>query len=399
MGGVTVTWMALSMTAGLISACGGHAPPPDRQPPAAVEVVTAAAAAQDDAELLEVSGTLRGRTSATLASRVMAPVRQVLVQPGDRVRAGQPLVLLDDRDLSAASRQARARSTAATHALDGGRAEQASAEAALVLARATHRRVEALASRRSATAQELDQAVAAVRAAETRVTRTAAGVEEAEAQLEGARAGGEVADVTASYARITAPFDGLVTEKLVEPGTLVSPGLPLLRLEDTRSFKLEVRIDESRAGWVTRDVPVRVAIDGAGGGIHADGRVFEIARAIAADSRTMLVTIEVPAADALRPGMFARAFLPGPSRRALRVPDDAIVRRGQLTSVFVAQDGKARLRLVSVGPSISARTEILSGLSPGELVVTAPPPVLRDGTPIVPRVAAGGGRGAAGGRP
>ena len=375
------------LTAGCGGGRGEHPSSAERQDPP-IEVATAAASMHEGPELLEAGGTVRGHMSATLASRVMAPVRAVLVAPGERVREGQPLVLLDDRDVAAAARQARAHADAAARGLEVSRAEQEAADAALVLARATHARTAALYERKSATAQELDQAVAALRAADTRVARVKAASEEARESLAGAVAGGEAATVTASFTRIVAPFTGLVTEKLVEPGNLVTPGAPLLRLEDTRSYKLDVRVDESRAAWVERNAPVSVRADTATGPTEIPGRVSEIARAIDADSRAFLVTIALPANDALRPGMYARALLPGPSRRMLRVPETAVVRRGQLTSVFVVDGRKARLRLVSTGRSSAGQTDILAGLTAGESVVIAPPPALRDGASLTLRVAA-----------
>jgi RND family efflux transporter MFP subunit len=388
---------ALAVLAIFAHGCGGgaHDTAADRQE-APVAVDTIAAAMHEGPESIEAGGSIRGRTSATLASRIMAPVRAVLVQPGDRVTAGQALVILDDRDVSAAARQARAHATAAARGLDASRTEQQAADAALALAKVTHARIAALYQRKSATAQEFDQAVAGLRAAETRVTRAAASAAEADANLEGARAGGDAADVAASFTRIVAPFAGLVTEKLVEPGTLVTAGTPLLRLEDTTSFKLDVRLDESRTAWVAPDTPVRVVVDGPQKDRDVQGRIFEIGRAMEADSRAFLVTIALPASETLRSGMFARAYLPGPSRRALRVPDSALVRRGQLTNVFVADAGTARLRLVSIGRSSAAHTDVLAGLSEGELIVVAPPPGLRDGARLAPRrpvaATAGGGR-------
>lgn len=376
----------LLVTAILAAGCGqgehaARAAPPDTP----VAVTTAVAAMHERPDLFEAGGTVRGRTSATVASRVMAPVRAVLVRPGDRVRAGQPLVLLEDRDVVAAARQARARATAVARALDASHAEQASADAGLMLARATHARIAALYERKSATGQEFDQAVASLRSAETRVARTKAGSDEIHASLEAAHAGGEAADVTASFARVVAPFAGLVTEKLVEPGNLAAPGTPLLQLEDTQVLKLEIRLDESRAAWVTSGVQVSVVVDGTRGRLDLVGSVIEIARAIDVDSRAFLVTIALPAAEALRPGMFARAYLPGPTRSALWIPHGALVRRGQLTSVFVVERGKAHLRLVNAGRSTLAQTEILAGLSDGEVVVIAPPPALRDGAPLAVR--------------
>jgi RND family efflux transporter MFP subunit len=251
-----------------------------------------------------------------------------------------------------------------------------------------------LAGRKSATPQELDEATATLRGAEARTTRAAASVEEARAALDAARAGGEAAEVGASFTRVTAPFDGLVTEKLVEPGNLAVPGTPLLRIEDTSGFKLEVRIDESRAAWVSRHAGVPVTVDAPTGPRTVAGRVDEVARAIDADARALLVTIALPPADDLRAGMFGRASIPGPVRRTLTVPDEALVRHGQLSSVFVVDNGRARMRLVNAGRSQAARVEVLAGLAEGERVVVGPPAGLRDGAALVdgPAGAREGGR-------
>ena len=384
----TVLTLAALTIASLTAGCGvGHeVQPAEHGTP--VPVTAAASAIRDRSDTSEAAGVIRGRTSATLASRVMANVREVLVEPGARVRTGQVLVRLDDRDVSAAAREARARSLASERGIESARSEQEAADAALALARATHGRISVLADRKSATPQELDQAVAALHAAEARVARSRAAMSEAQANLEGVRAGSDAAVVMMSYSTIVAPFDGLVTEKLVDPGNLVAPGTPLLRMEDTRAFKLEVRIDESRGARVAPNTSIPVVVDGQNGPIALSGRVAEVARALDADSRTLLVTIGLPpSTSGLTAGMFARATFPGATRRLLTVPDGAVVRKGQLTSVFVVDGDRARLRFVSVGRSADGATDILAGLSEGESVLIAPPPNVRDGTRVTIRKA------------
>jgi RND family efflux transporter MFP subunit len=369
--------------------CSGarEAHPVERAAPVPVTVVPSVI--RERPQTFDVAGVVRGQTSATLASRVMATVREVLVQPGDRVRTGQVLLRLDDRDVSAAARQASARGTVAERALDTARVEQDAADAALALARATHRRIAVLHERKSATPQELDQVVANLRAAEARVAQSRAGLSEAQANLDATKAGTDAAEVSTSYARIVAPFDGLVTEKLVDPGNLVAPGTPLLRMEDTRTFELEVQVDESRAARIAPKARVPVIVDGPDGPLTLAGQVSEVARAVDSDSRTLLVTIALPSSPGvLTPGMYGRAAFAGPSRRLLTVPDGALVRNGQLTSVFVVDGERARLRFVNAGRSADGATEILAGLSEGESVVVNPPPGVRDGTPVTIRRAA-----------
>lgn len=352
--------------------------------PAAVDpvpVVTAVATVTDVTGTIDVGGILQARTTATIAARILAPVREVRVSPGDRVRRGQTLVVLEGDDLAAGAQAARSAAIAAEQGAKAASAELQAAEASVVLARASHARVVGLHARGSATAQELDDATAALRSAEARVEGAAARVAQGTSLVEGARAASQLAATTHTFAALAAPFDGVVTEKLVEPGNLAAPGVPLLRLEDTSGFRLEVRVDESRVSDVSVGDHVPVLLDATR--TSMDGTVVEISRSIDADARAFLVKIAVPDTPHLRSGVFGKARLSGPSRRGVTVPPSAIVRRGQVTSVFVVDQGVARVRLVHV----SGR-EVVAGLSESERVILAPPTDLTDGR----RVRVAGGR-------
>jgi multidrug efflux pump subunit AcrA (membrane-fusion protein) len=163
---------------------------------------------------------------------------------------------------------------------------------------------------------------------------------------------------------------------------MAAPGMPLLRVEDLRGFRLEVRVDESRISRVQAGQPVEVILDVTSGTQQAlTGTVAEVSRAVDVDARSFLVKIALPEGRDIRSGTFGRARFSAGTRRGLRLPDRALVRRGQLTSVFVVEEGIARLRLVNVSDH-----EILAGLSEGETVIVGPPPELVDGR----RVTAGG---------
>jgi RND family efflux transporter MFP subunit len=202
---------------------------------------------------------------------------------------------------------------------------------------------------------------------------------QAASAVEGARAASDQARTTESFTTIAAPFDGVVTEKMVEPGNMASPGIPLLRLEDTRGFRLEVRVDESRFGRIRNgdSVPVFLGTETT----SIAGTVVEISRAVDADARAFLVKIALPDAVGLRSGAFGKARFSGATRRALTVPSSAIVRRGQLTSVFVVDKGLAGARLVTLRES-----EVLAGLTESEVVIVSPPAGITDGR----RVSVGG---------
>ena len=385
----------LVITAALIAAAAAgcsHGDAPKGPAGTPVSVLVAPAAEQDLASPFEAGGVVRAQRIAVVVSRIMADVRAVPVKAGDRVREGQPLVLLDGRELQAHRTRATASQAAVTQATALAEADRQAAEAALSLARLTHQRIADLRAKNSATQGELDEAVANLRAAEARLRVAEARVAEAKASIESAAAGASAADVAASYATLTAPFDGVVTDKSVDPGNMASPGLPLVTVEDDRHFRLEVRLDESRAAFVHVGDELRVRLDG--GTADAAGRVAEVERMLDPGSHDFLVKIDLPAGLSLRSGMYARAVFRGATRRGLGVPDTAVVRRGQLASVFVvAPDNRARLRLVNASEAVDGRVEIRAGLQAGERVVLSPPPALVDGSPVaIGPASAGSGR-------
>ena len=381
--GVAVLIALAALGALAQTACSSRPDPTPGDAAAPIPVTVATVSMTDLAETFEAGGVVQARTTATVTARIMAPVREVRVAPGDRVRAGQVLVVLDSRDLGAYARGARSAALAAGQGATAAAAEQQSADAALALARATYQRIAGLYARRSATAQELDDAIGALRAAEARAAGAAARAQQAVSGVDSARAASEAAGTTESFARVTAPFDGVVTEKMVEPGNMAAPGTPLVRVEDTRGFRLEVRVDESRVGQIALGASVPVSLDAGAGAATTTiiGTVTEIGRAVDADTRAFLVKVTLPEATGLRSGMFGRARFAGRARRALTVPAGAIVRRGQVSSVFVVEQGVATLRLVNVNG-----TEILAGLSEAETVIVFPSGKVTDGR----RVTAGG---------
>lgn len=376
----TITLLAATLAA----RCGPSPRPPAADEPAQT-VSLGRAALADLAPPFEAGGILRARTTAAIASRVMAPIAAVHVRPGDRVTRGAPLVTLDAREMTANRARAAAALAAAVEAARAAESDVRAADAALQLARATHDRVSGLFAKRSATAQELDQAVAGVTASDAQRVAAQARAAAAAAARDAAHASMDATDVNVSYAVLSAPFDGLVTERRADPGSMAVPGAPLLTVEDARSFRLEVQLDEARAR-VGVDQPVDVRLDTDEPSRWRAGRVAEIAR-VDPLSHSFLVKIDLPEDAALRSGLFGRARFPGPSRRTLTIPAAALVPRGQLTFVFVVDaDGLARLRAVTAGAASDDRVEILAGVRDGDLVVSSPPESLADGA----RVKAGG---------
>ncbi|MGE3176914.1 MAG: efflux RND transporter periplasmic adaptor subunit [Vicinamibacterales bacterium] len=374
---------------------GAHDTPDQMVAPAAQALPVVAAAVEELPVRFEAGGIVRARSTATLAARLMAPVLTVTVKPGDLVTRGTTLITLDAREMAAQAARGKASAAAAEEAARAAEAQVAAAEASVRLARATHDRISGLHAKQSATPHELDQAVAALRAAEAQVAAAQSQRGAAAAARDAARAGADAADVGLSYTTITAPFDGRVATRSVDPGTLATPGMPLLVLEQTGAARLEVTLDEARAGQISAGQTGDVRLEGPDAG-WIPATVAEVGRVDPA-SHSFLVKLDLPQDAAARSGTFGRARFPGAARRALTVPATSVVRRGQLAFVFiVGSDRLARLRPVTPGPTVDGRVEILAGLVQGDTVVTTPTAGLRDGTPISGLTADGGERPGAG---
>ena len=371
------------LVAAIAAGCASPAErPADDTAPVAVAV--APVAFTNLASSFEAGGVVRAGAVALIASRVMAPITEVHVRPGDRVRRGATLVTLDARDSQANQGRADAASISAAEAVRAAEADVRAAESALALARLTHDRMATLHARRSATAQELDQAVAALKAADAQQASAQSRLAAAAAARDAAGASATGAAVSTTYAVLQAPFDGLITERHADPGTTATPGMPLLTVEDPATYRLEVRLDEARAALVQIGHTVQVRVDSTPGegSEWLDARVVEIAR-VDPVSHAFLVKLDLPASASWRSGLFGRARFPGPARRALIAPASSLVNRGQLTFVYLVDgDRRARLRPISIGVSGDHGIEVLAGLREGDVVVVNPPPSLIDGARV-----------------
>jgi len=369
--------------AGLIalSGCSSHRQPEAAQtsrPPVAVKLETAAGVKLP--LKYEATGTVRAKTAAVISSKVMAHVLRVNFQAGDHVASGQLLVELDGRDLEAGLRQAEAAEREAREALAETEAAIASAKANLELAQATFRRMEDLFEKRSISRQEFDEATARLRSATAAYDMAAAKRKQVAARIAQASEGIQTAKILLSYARITAPFDGVITEKHVEPGNLAAPGAALAVIERDGAYRLEAEVEESRLSQIRAGQPVTVILDSLNRTLAAG--VSEILPSVDPASRTNTVRIDLPPAPGLRSGMFGRAVFSLGERRVLAVPITAVREQGQLQLLFVAEGGRARSRLVTLGDTFDGRREVLSGLREGEQYVAQLPAGLDDGTPL-----------------
>ncbi len=343
---------------------------------------------------VEAVGTVRSRAQSTLSPKIVAAVRSVSVREGDRVRAGQTLVVLDDRDVRAQQRRADAALTEAQSARDETGRALAAADRAIEaataqheLAQATWTRYRRLVDEGLVSVQDYDERSAGAKVAAAEVARTRemrasllARQQQAEAAIARATAERETAALAVGYAVIAAPTDGLVVGRSVEVGNLAAPGTVLLTLEEEH-YRLEATVQESDLARVRVGDTAAVTLDAVGRTLA--GRVVEIVPAADPMSRTFLVKVELPPTPGLKSGFYGRARFGARSRAALTVPQSAVTERGQLEAVFVVDGGQtAALRLVKTGKRLGDRVEILSGLADGERVVVRGAERLADGQPV-----------------
>lgn len=370
----------------------GTIPPAEAAERVSVDVMPVRLA--DARATVALAGTVRAEHRAVLGSKLLASLVSAPVEEGDRVKAGQTLALLDARDLEARVAEAdgglaraRAATSAAAESIRAADQALAQAQARSALAETTYRRVRALHQDGSTPDQALSEAEAQRAMAkadleQARRQRQAAVARKSEAQaaLRQSEAGLNLAETTRAYARIVAPFDGLVVRKWSEAGTLVSPGTPIVELE-RRPFRLEVSVEEGLASRLKAGAAVPVALEG--GQLALSGRVSQIVPAVDPRTRTAVVKIRLPDHPAVRSGMYGRAQLPAGQSQRLWVPKGAVVQWYHLTSAFVVgPEDRAVLRLVRLGEEAGDRFEVLSGLEPGDRLIVSPGADLRDGQAV-----------------
>jgi RND family efflux transporter MFP subunit len=308
--------------------------------------------------LVRSTGTLHARESATVSAQVIGRIEQVLVREGDKVRAGQTLAVLDGATLRASAQQAEA-------GLKAAQGQQAAAQTDANLAASTLERYKQLQAQKSVSPQELDEIARRAEASAERVEAMRAQTEAAKAQDIGARA-------MLAYTRVSAPFAGVITARLADPGTLASPGVPLLQVDSPGPLQLQTTVDQSLIGSVRKGTKVPVSFDGASTA-NLTGTVSEIVPAADPASHSFTVKIEFVSSEKLHVGMYGTAAFATGTHQAILIPRSAVVLRGSLACAYVLDNnGIAQLRYLTLGATQESRVEVLSGISDGEKLVDDP---------------------------
>lgn len=290
------------------------------------------------ATVVPVSGTIVARRTAEISTRMMARITAVEVEVGDRVRAGDVLVRLGTDDVAA---------------------NRLKAEAAVRAAQAAHDEAARQAAR-------MDTLYAADVVAQVQRDGARLGLAQAESQLALAKATLQEVETAASYATITAPFDGAVLRRFADEGDVANPGMPILVVEDAGERDAVVAVPVDLAADIRKGTRVRVTT--------TDGRVgAAVVRAVAAGADPMTRTVEVRAtlpAD-WPTGAAITALVPAGVQEGIAVPVRAVVRRGQLTGVRVLSESGVTIRWVRLGRTLGSGEDVhvLSGLEPGDRIV------------------------------
>ena len=392
---------------------------------------------------LSLTANIASLRSAVLYSKTAGYLEAVTVRPGDPVRAGQVVAIVDHAQLDAQVAQAEATALAAQNGIEtakvavatahaqllsaiAGRqnaeAQLANAKAGVVKAAAqlnnavaTHERMAALVKQGAAAQQGLDDmtaqvqsAVATLDASEAQVKVAEAQIAQADAQVAAARqqeasaqtqvqtqqsqaasqqAALHNARLSVSNATITAPFNGIVVSRSLDPGAYVTPGTstPIVTMADLDQTDVTVNVTEVQIAAIQHGAPVSITVD-AYPGRTFEGKVTRIAGG--ADQATRTVQIEIDIANPghlLRPGMYATAQLSaGTDKDVLVVPLGALVSVGDQHFVWVVKDGRVSRHQVTVGRATGEVVEVTAGLTEGDQIIARGTDLVREGQPVRP---------------
>jgi len=316
------------------------------------DIVVEPVSAREIDRTREFAGSVMSRTVSHISARVMAQVVEVRVEEGDLVKKGALVIRLSDTELKAKLRQAE------------GALKRA--EAGLELAELTFGRYEKLLEQKAVSRQEYDTVAAKEKMAREAVVQARSAVQEAATFL--------------AFTEIKSPVTGMVVSRSIDPGSMANPGMPLLSIEPRGEYRVEVPVDVSISGLIELGSRIRVIVEAAG--MDEEVAVSDIVPMVDTASRTFTVKAALPADGRLCSGQYAKAIVKVGQRRAILVPESAIVHRGQLDGVFVysPEAGYLKYRIIKLGrAALPGFVEVLTGLGAGEKIVVRGADLASDG--------------------
>jgi RND family efflux transporter MFP subunit len=287
-----------------------------------------------------VSGTVIARQTAVVSPRISGYVKELKVNAGDHVKAGQELLSIDTTELADQRAQAEA--------------SLASAKADLANAKANFDRYKPLYESQAISKQQYDDIRTRYEVASATEQRAAAALDEVVAQL--------------SYGTVKAPFDGIVGDRTVNVGDLAMPNQSLLTIYMPGTLELVVPVGEQFATFVKEGTHVVVAIPSIG--LKQSTSIREIVPQTNVQTKTITVKAPLHDAPGLTPGIYGTLTFETVTSEVIAVPLEAVRTVGQLASVKVLKNHQVETRYVTTGRKLKdGKIEILSGLKPGERVV------------------------------
>ncbi|MDU4960497.1 MAG: efflux RND transporter periplasmic adaptor subunit [Sporomusaceae bacterium] len=323
----------------------------------ALTVNVTAAQYVDSTPGLNANATLEGRTSAAISAKIAGRIERVLVQEGQQVKAGEPLLELETVELANSVRQAG----------DSVRKAQASYDLALN----DFNRYQTLYEKGAVSEQQLDNAKAKLKTAEADLSSATANESSAKQQY--------------SDGVISAPVDGVIANRTATVGQVVSPGAALMLVQDINQIYAVINVEQKDLGRVKLGQSASISVDSYPGKLFT-GEVAVMNPEAGSGSRMFRTKILIDNSDGeLKPGMFAKASLAtGESVRLLTIPQSAVVQKQGLYHVFTLENGKAIRRQIEAGEIMENTIAVKSGLEAGQQVITSSVSRLKDGDAVQP---------------
>ena len=345
-------------------------------------------------------GEIQPFLNVALRSRVAGYVDRILVDRGSAVKEGELMVQLSAPEMKAQIAEYESKVQVAEGDRLQAEAKLASfgstltsLEATLAATQATYDRLKAASQTPGAiSGNELDIALRSVEAQRASVEAQRGNIQAQRASSEGIRNAKAAAEAALravkemeAYLRVTAPFNGVVTERIVHPGALVSPAseMPLLVLQQISHLRVTVAVPEENVGAIPKGATVPFQVP-AYPERNYSGTVARRAQSLDSKTRTMAVELDVMNPDqSLAPGMYATVKWPVRSAKpALYVPKTSVVTTTERTFVIRAKDGKAEWVNVKKGAADGDLMEVIGPLQAGDKVVTRANDELREGAPL-----------------
>jgi membrane fusion protein (multidrug efflux system) len=321
-----------------------------------VAVATVTATEHDTPDLLVLTGSVVPDESSDVAADIAGKVVAVMVERGDTVKAGDPLIRLDTRNAQLGAREASA--------------NLAAARAQRQLAQDECARAQALFDKGAITKSQYEREQTSCTAALQQVAAA-----EARTQM-----------ITKSIADgiVRAPFDGTIGDRWISPGEWVAPGVRLVTLIDANPLKVELTVPESEVPKIALEQ--RVVVEAiAKPGQEFAGKVTRIGAEIGRQTRALVVEATLAEGTPLVPGMFVEAQIQTGTRRYPAVAKTAVAKRGQTWRAFVVVDGVVQERVVQIGPEPIGEANMISivkGVSAREVLVAVVDASTADGARV-----------------